>query len=668
MAWYFQLTQRPQENVRCFLKYDNSDYEFSIDENNTLGGNFGTCFSPTPDRYWLKLDNACTEKTFQVSCNDTILANFLFKRANDWYVIGQTEQAPPLEVLSINLSATYCISRGQGCNYESTLWTAYAFYLAGKQETARTFMPYLVMKANETENKKFLPQAFLYKLTGRDSYADEIKALQGMDGLITAPGTSYGKYHDTSLAIITGSTSKANMTKIHDTLLKQQKTDGSWDCGASCDTVRDTAMLLLTVWPSFEYRSECEQQGFRCVSNCSAVGISEGYECFTGECCNMTFNCDMAYGTCKISCAANETQISYTCDSNKKCCKSRAQARCSEINGSVCNSTQECVNSQGSIIPFNVTPDSNLCCIGTCTTRTKTCQELTGVYCNPSDGKSCNNNDWLTALDTLYCCKPSSCVTGSLTCYAQGGYICTSTEDCEYGVFIVASDTQGQQTCCVQGGTCVEVQSTCSDEQGTPCELDEECVGGTTKQTSDTRRCCIDGQCMLSCSGQGGTPCNSSLTCKGTIRQASDVSRCCIGTCEKKAGFSWLTVIIIFVIIALAIVIFFLVKTGKLKFKKKAKIESLGISGFEFPSARPSVMPSARPMPTLKPLKPLGPLQPRPMQKPMAKPAMKPLGMPTTKPMLRPIQPGQPQLRPLQKPMQPLKKKLPPPPLPPKKK
>jgi len=644
-VWYFQLTQLPQESIRCILRYDSGDYEFFIDKDSKLSGNYGPCFT-LKDNYWLNLENSCTEKTFQVGCNDSIKANFLFKKQGsgmtEWYVIGQTEQAQGQEQLSINLSATYCIAKGQSCDYESTLWTAYSFFLAGSQETARTFIPYLIMKANETENKRYLPQSFLYRLTGRDSYADEIKALQNTEGMIVAPGTAYNKYYDTAIAIITGSASKANLTKTHDKILAQQKTDGSWDC-PGCDITRETALVLYSLWSNYEYRSECEQQGLRCVSNCSAVGKSQGYECFTGECCNMTFNCEMAYGTCKSICSTNETQISNICSSNMKCCKAKTLAKCGEINGNICNSTQDCVNSQGSIIPFNVTQDSNLCCLGTCTTKTKTCQELSGVDCNPSDGKSCQNGDWLTALYTQWCCKPSSCVTESLSCSDQRGIICNSNEDCGYsGVFIAASDTGGQATCCIQGGSCISLE-TCP---GQACESDEECIGGTTKETSDARRCCIGGQCLSSCSSQEGTPCNSSLTCKGSIKQASDASRCCIGSCEKKSGFPWITILIIIAVIIIAAIIFFLIKTGKLKFKKKSKMEGLG--GFEFPAARPSVMPATRPMPILKPLKPMGPIQKqKPIQpQPQSKPLQKPLAQPGQQ---RPIQPIKPTTQPIKK-------------------
>lgn len=668
LNWYLQLIQ-PSEatETKCLIAYDNAEHEIKIDKHGKLSGSPGNCFMITsPDPYWLSLQAACFNKTFNISCDQGIKANFLFKKANEWYVTSKTIDIAPLGVGSINLT-TRCIAQGATCDYESTLWTAYSFMLDGREDIAKSFVPYLVMESSN--NKKFVPESILFKITGKDSYADDIAKLQDAQGYIVPQGMSsaYNKYYDTALAKMTGAFYKANLTKTVAKLLLEQKQQGDWGCEAfGCDSshIRETAMILHSFWPSYQWLSECEQQGAACVDNCSAIGGTViNYECFEnqGECCNITYNCGARYGTCKASCSAtlNETQVPYTCPSGV-CCKNYSVSLCiGEIKGQICNASQECFY-QNSIVPFIRSSDSNYCCKGTCLTASQTCQEQNGVDCDPSQAKTCTNNKWIVATDTNFCCQASYCIQGQQNCAQQYGIICQADETCKDGVLVVASDTQGQATCCIQGGECIK--ETCNYAK---CESEETCVGGISYETADAQTCCEGGQCLATCRSQGGVPCNASMSCKGTVKKASDTTRCCIGKCQKKAAFPWWIIIVIAVIGVIAL-FFWLIKTGKIKLKTKPKPTMARIE-YEF---HPTGTPPKGLPPRGLPPRTVPRIQPRPLPTPTQKPvtAQRPLTKPPLQPQPKPSITQMPSLqKPVQKPSptQPtVKKKLPPPPKP----
>lgn len=649
--WLLQITQPQENDLRCLIKYNTTEISISVEFNKKgIVSSLSNIECFTNATYWLQLNQACFEKEFNISCNDSFMVNFLFEKSGaqaqaqkEYYIVTETLSSGALGVISLKL-LTKCI---QGiridCSYEATLWTAYAFYLAGQQDVARSFIPYLVMKADANENKKLLPQAILYKLTQQQNYADEIATLQNTDGLIVAPNTIYNKYYDTGLASMTGSTVNANITKMKEKLLQlQTKTGsnaGSWEC-PGCDNIRDTAMILLGVWPNYDWRSPCEQEGYNCVANCSAInGTLLSLDCQEGfECCNATssFNCEMKYGSCKASCSAslNETQVPYSCaPGTGVCCKNYSISLCiQEIQGQICLSNQECIK-QGQIVPFIYSSDSTRCCLGSCTAASKTCYDLGGEHCDPNEGKSCPGDRMLQATDTLYCCQQGYCVQGLQSCSQMYGMICNENEVCKDGLLVEATDTNGQATCCIQGGRCIP--SICEYEK---CEAEENCIGNSY-ETANALKCC-EGQCLQSCSSMGGTPCNASMNCKGTLKQAADVSRCCIGKCEAKGKFPWLMIIII-IILGIIVLLFYLIKTGKIKFKgKKAAEPKLE---FGFPTGLPprglpprELPPKTAVMPTAMPTKAFPPRQPQPIKqltKPTPKLPPKPtqLQKPTTK-------------------------------------
>ncbi len=621
IEWYLQLIQPSEQASRCLLFYDgscSSGCEIGISEEGKITGNYGNCFVVAED-YWLSLNSECSDKTFNVTCNTSINANFLFKKDGDWYVTGQLESAQAQgKPLSINLEAL-CIETFGYCDYESSLWTAYVFFKDGRRDIARLFLPYLVMNYENSENQKYIPQAFIYDITKRESFASELAALQRNDGLWLAQGSS-DKYYDTALVVLMTQGAVGNITKTKETLLEEQKyPEGYWEC-SGCDKHRDTALILLGIWPTFEYLSPCELQGYNCVVNCTqSGGTSQPYSCFDNlQCCDIAQNCEDRWGECKISCLSNETQVPYICGPGEKCCKPYDKSLCiTEIGGQICGTGQICLDNQGNIIPLITSSEGPVCCLGACTTSTETCSDLGGEHCDPST-KSCLAGHWLYATDTDYCCELGYCSEQFLSCSAMGGEMCASDEDCKNGVMVEAANTGGQETCCIQGGICIP--RFCDAINGIECEVDESC-SGTMYETSDVQRCCVDGECLSTCSSLGGTVCNFTLACDGRIVEATDTTRCCIGTCKKPKEFPWLTLIIIFLVLGLGTIIFLFIRKKKKVKPAKPKLEFPGMMPTR-PMRRmpprgmpPRQMPKKSIRKPMKPMprKPVKPIKPRPL-------------------------------------------------------
>jgi hypothetical protein len=429
-----------------------------------------------------------------------------------------------------------------------------------------------------------MTDAFLYNLTQRDDYAVKVASLQGNNDLFLAP-ESTDAYYDTSIAFMTKASIRANETHAHDQLLLQQKKDGSWLCdGTKCDSVRDTAMILYSIWPGYEWRTACGLAGFDCVSNCTGLGNSIAEDCADEnlDCCNLSYSCEVKYGSCRISCLDNETQTSYSCGSGV-CCKSLNSAKCgSEIGGQICSGNQKCLNAQNIIIPFIYSggDPSDMCCKGgICNTPAQTCQDSNGAYCDPAEGNTCEQGKWLQAVDTTFCCQQGFCSQQPQTCFQLRGEICSDSEDCKNGVLSNASDSL---MCCVQGGRCIP--KTCEYNS---CENNENCVGENGFETSDALVCC-NGNCLKSCAALNGTPCDTAAKCTGRLSASSDVTRCCIGKCQAKSSGKFpvkLLIIAVVLVVAIIILIVLIKKARKKKSNSSSDLSSLYGFGIPPPSS-----------------------------------------------------------------------------------
>lgn len=613
--WYLQITSPYSTKISCNILYSGETNKISIDEKNIISGTPGNCFEISSG-YWLKLKQTCSDYVFNVSCNDTSMANFLFKKGTAWYVTSEIENLYSGDSREMKISS-YCEKNSNNlCDYEATLWTAYSFAKQGDSEKVKIFLPYLI--TFKEENKKYFPDAFLYALTENAEYEQNIEKIKGNSPIILLNPSQYNEFYDSALAMVMtvnyGSRGILNSMKTQ--LLERQSTKGNWEI-SSGNSQRETALILLGFWPDFSSTTECEGLGYGCVSNCSSLGTSQLYACGSGkECCQITsVNCADRFGICAATCGFNQVETSENCESGKRCCKNYGQAYCtSEIKGNICTSDQKCVGIDGEIKELVVSKDTNYCCVGNCSSQLGLCSDIGGELCDINAGNSCSSDKWLVASEP-FCCTIGSCSQRQVNCADIPGEKCTFEQTCKEGQLTIALDTNDEQTCCAMG-TCIP--NLCESLGGIPCNTGagESCTGDKY-ETGDSQTCCVNGNCSLSCSDLGGEPCSSGTVCKGTSKSASDTTKCCIGTCEKKSGFPWWILILILGIFFI-MMIYILIKKSKSDKggsspsnkdnKQKPKYDSFSMlnSSAQRPSLiqRPTLIQSQNRKPTGIPLPP----------------------------------------------------------------
>lgn len=558
IEWYLQLTSPYGTKISCNISYSSTTNDLFIDEKNAISGIPGNCFD-IYNGYWLKLKPECSKYTFNISCNDTSMANFLFKKENAWYVTSEIENLNSGDLREMKISSSCIKNSNNLCDYESTAWTAYSFKKQGDNEKVKIFLPYLI--TFKDENKKYFPDAFLYALTDNVEYEQNIEKIKGNSYFILLNPSQYNELYDSALAMVMTANyeNRGILNSMETQLLARQSTRGNWEI-SSGDSQRETALILLGFWPDFTSTTECEGSGYSCVSNCSSLGTSQPYSCNTGkQCCEMeTIDCTDVSGMCAYTCGVSQIDTTDICESGKRCCKNYGSAYCvSEIKGNLCTGDQKCLDANGEIKEFITSKDltnGNYCCVGTCLTPSALCSDVGGEICDPNNGNSCLNENWLVASES-FCCTLGSCLPKQVNCVDIPGEKCTSEQTCKGGQWSTALDTGGEQTCCVQG-TCIA--NTCESLGGISCDAGagESCTGNKY-ETGDAQICCVNGNCSISCSEQGGEPCSSGMICKGT-----GTTKCCIGKCQKKSGFPWWILILILGIFFI-IMIYFLIKKSK---------------------------------------------------------------------------------------------------------
>lgn len=631
--WFMQIDTDRGYNATCYIGYEGGNTTVKINKDKTLSNLSNTdCFYLFPsnkqDKYWLKIKSDCYEKAFKVRCfisdeSKLFKVNFLYKKSEtagaEWHVSPDLWKEASGHTIEANIKS-YCLSNPSSsnkCDYEGTAWATYALKQTEFPEEYSGFIPYLIIESKETSNKGYFPQALLY-LIGLEGYGSAIESSQNLDGFWMTTGTKYGQFYDTALAGLTG---KGNLGSdeggarhylINNPGFKQQGNLRYWKCSESCPDcckeIRDTAFLLWSFWPDLcpgitLNISSCEEQGFdySCNETCGPDEI-EVYNLSCGfglTCCKKVSaaeDCSSYGGTCKDTCANDEFELwkySTYCPGWEYCCKKYSESSCNETGGSICSFDETCSGT-------NVTTQDGNCCLGSCISGNISqgyCSDV-GTECNPNE-VCLNDVTWnivgfTKTLDSDLCCV-------------------------------------GSNVKCVQNVSCSEI--------GQECSVGEECVGTGVEETRDVKDCCV-GECLASCSSQGGTVCNANEKCTGTFISSKEGSCCINGECKKQRSLWWIWLLILIIIGGIAFYFF--------KFKKKEKKKP-----FEFG------MPGIRPI--RRPTRPIGPRQIRSVGQ--VRPELRtlqrqPIKRPLLRPSLRPKATAQPraihQFRPKPRPLKPL--------------
>jgi len=370
IVWYLEIES--PELTTCTITYSGSSYAITIGTDKKISSGAGSCLSLAQDDYWLKISSSCYDKEFEISCEKQFLTTLLFKKETS-STIHVSEKATSASAGGTTTEKinSFCFEQGGSCNYEGSLWAALVLNFKGYKVSS--YLPYLVTMKDEIENTKYLPESFLYSLTGYTDIRNSLLLKQKSSKWWLE---SDDKFYDTALALYPLQYEETQeKTNSINWLLDVQDNNGCWE-----GNTRDTAFILYSLWPKdissgdFDDGIDCEDAGYNCMSsiNCQEGGGNVlNYDCSGvfvccdkektleecvdqgGEICDSAQNCvggttvdasDSDYGeTCCVggsceepsqvsecesyggvcetsSCDKNEEEVSYTCDSGQTCC------------------------------------------------------------------------------------------------------------------------------------------------------------------------------------------------------------------------------------------------------------------------------------------------------------------------------------------------------------
>ena len=360
LIWNLEIDT--QEESTCKISYEGVEKSVTVKENKQISSVAGNYLSLAPGGYWLRINEACYNNNFTISCDKDFKTTLLYSKKNSptIYVSSKTNSASGGETTEEKVNA-FCFKTGNTCDYEGSLWATLALIKAGKDVSQ--FIPYIM--AMEDENTKYFPSSFLYMITDNAQYFSEIINLQTNEYWKIA-SSPYNQFYDTSLALLALiGTEQTTSTKTY--LLGIQGANGCWN-----DNIKDTAFILYAAWPE-QYQppqqvEECENYNYFCTApaECSQADKLNNYVCYGGEICCKTqakeqtcsvqegitcqegqtctgdwilasdttkcclgscinqeqiTECEMQNYTCRNSCADDEEETVDSCNGAEVCCK-----------------------------------------------------------------------------------------------------------------------------------------------------------------------------------------------------------------------------------------------------------------------------------------------------------------------------------------------------------
>jgi hypothetical protein len=364
LDWFLQV--EAEGKTSCTITTSGSSYSFTLNEDKTITGGTGTCFS-VYNNYWFKISPSCYNSEFQISCHDSFLTSLLYKKKTSptIYVSQKTNSASG-EGTTIEKVSSSCFKEGTTCNYEGSLWAA--LVLKYRKYDVSPYIPYLIAMADE--NQKYIPESFLYSLT--NNFRTELLAKQIENKWWSASGD---KFYDTAVALLPFQNEQlAEKSNSISWLGEVQGTDGCWQ-----GNIRNTAFLLYSIWPRktapVEVTKDCESSGYYCMSSAACTDVS---------------------GT---------IMTDYTgCFGTNICCnKPKKLETCSEQNGELCHPDEDCLG--GDIVSASDATGGKFCCVGgTCGVRERSECELYGGSCK----SVCSSDEKYASYSCLsgICCVP----------------------------------------------------------------------------------------------------------------------------------------------------------------------------------------------------------------------------------------------------------------------
>jgi len=499
MDWFLEIESSSATN--CTIIYSGSPYTVLIGENKKINLNAGTYLTLAQDGYWLKISPSIYNKDIKISCDKGFMTTLLFKKKDSSTIhVSSTPHSAAAKGTTTEKVDSFCFSQGGVCNYEGSLWATFVLY--SLDYDVSKFMPYLITMKDDLSNQIYIPESFLYFLTGK--FRTEL-LLKQRAGLYWEE--SGDKYYDTALALWPFYyESPFEKTNSKTWLLDVQQNTGCWDNG----NIRNTAFILYSVWP----KSSSPPGKCTFNSDCPEVSCKESL-CNDGVCSYPSLSCAEDSNCCKI-CDSNIDCNIYASETNEYCSADKTQVW---QNTSVWGCENKvCVEKETSK-KMETCAKTEKCSAGSCLDTGDISDECTidddcvpGEICAygecvPYEPLDCIDEDNYCMLKVKcegeiledYSCisELNVCCDTEISVEACSGDICASDEVCTGGTEEEASDATSGETCCVGGGTCEEEiipPSNCVDNKGickSSCESKEKKDSTLSDFCDFGESCCI---------------------------------------------------------------------------------------------------------------------------------------------------------------------------------
>jgi hypothetical protein len=176
--WYLQVES--PEATTCRITYDGVPQTTTLNADKQFTKSAGNCLSLASGDYWLRISPTCYEKEFQISCDRGFQTSLLYKKkTSDTYYVSESIQSASADGTTTEIVSSACFIQGGSCSYEGSLWATLVLY--NNNKNIKKYLPYLTTLADE--NQKYLPDAFLYLITGNAEYKNNLLLRQKYDQL-----------------------------------------------------------------------------------------------------------------------------------------------------------------------------------------------------------------------------------------------------------------------------------------------------------------------------------------------------------------------------------------------------------------------------------------------------------------------------------------------------
>lgn len=362
LDWLIQIESA--EATICDIEDSNSNnYQVSIEQDKKiLGISNSQCLEIDETGYWIKIKPNCYNQEFDITCDKDFLTSLLFKKKTSSTIhIFKKVQTSSGGGTNVEKMSSLCFKEGSSCSYEGTLWAS--LILKKLKYDISSYLPYLI--AFEEDNDKFLPESFLYYLTGQEDFKSDLIFKQKKEKYWEESGD---KFYDTAVALLSLSSDEVEAKQNTINWLSDpavQGSDGCWNSGS----VKHTGFLLYSLWPKAvpggdgEVSDDCEDAGFFCLSSDTQCSDAGGKELSSYSC----------YGFFDVCC--DKDKLSDTCES---------------LDGIVCKSGEDCDGTEEYGIEGLIPGET--CCVGDC----KKSEPPLDDTCTPAGGacrETCETNE-----------------------------------------------------------------------------------------------------------------------------------------------------------------------------------------------------------------------------------------------------------------------------------